>query len=352
LLPLRPSKDIKRLQTIDVFSGGSTGSPKKMTRPVQSWLDSLGVETHVFGLTGYDRYGILGSDSHSLWAYAMFRAEHTGALCVGLRGSPREQFRSIALQRLSVLYAITPLLNLFCRYAFASGQTLLSVEKIIAGGAAWPEGLALLCKKVFPKAEVHCFYGSVELGYVGHAKPNEPMWPFPGVEVHSDEQQQLWARSALTIAPMQWLASGDRMAWADQIKPSSSASQTPNARAFHVLGRVDRLINQAGIKIQPEPIEEELQFALDCTELAVVGLPDHLRGERIGLILGPALKERYLKVREAFQALPHAYARTLTGAKIIQLDHWPRLANGKLSLEELKKEALQKILASDQSNQL
>ncbi|MGA1301146.1 MAG: hypothetical protein ACO3X3_01455, partial [Burkholderiaceae bacterium] len=213
----------------------------------------------------------------------MFRGEQTQSLCKGLPVSPRDQLASILASELSVLYAVTPLLQLLCRQASRLGVQAYCVEKIIAGGSAWPARLTELCRETFPNAQLICFYGAAELGYVAHSGPSEPLRPFPGVQLRTDEQGQLWVRSPLTMSPSEWLASGDCVTWA-----STDADVNPKL-GFYVCGRVDRVINQAGSKIQPEPIEEYLKSALETTELALLGIPDSLRGERLALLLGPEL---------------------------------------------------------------
>lgn len=322
-----------KLQTIKVFSGGSGGAPKQVIRSRQSWLDSLAVETTVFGLQSVHRYGVLGSDQHSLWSYAMFRAEQTQSFCKGLPFSPQDQLALIVSNELSVLYAVTPLLQLLCRRASRLGVQVHCVEKIIVGGSCWPERLTGLCQRTFPRAEIICFYGAAELGYVAYSGPAEPLRPFPGVEVRADAQAQLWVRSPLTICPNEWLASGDRVAWADPDLALHSG------RNFYLLGRVDRVINQSGVKIQPEPIEEQLRSKLDCSELALLGLPDPLRGERLALLLGPELASRYVELKRVMQELPPPMALTLKGARLLQLNAWPTGANGKLSHKALAEAA-------------
>ena len=319
-------------ETIKVFSGGSCGDPKQLLRPRQSWLDSLSLETQAFGLRPDHRYGVLGSAQHSLWSYAMFRGEQTQSLCKGLPVSPREQLASILASELSVLYAVTPLLQLLCGQASRLGMQAHCVEKIIAGGSAWPARLTELCRRTFPKAQIICFYGAAELGYVAHSEPSEPLRPFPGVQLRTDEQAQLWVRSPLTMFPSEWLASGDCVAWA-----SIDRDVNPEL-GFYVRGRVDRVINQAGSKIQPEPIEEYLRSALETSELALVGIPDSLRGERLALLLGPELQFRYSELGHAMRNLPESMGALLKGAKLLQLKAWPTQPNGKLSLKALAEE--------------
>jgi long-chain acyl-CoA synthetase len=319
-------------EIIQVFSGGSCGEPKRLSRPRVSWLNSLAIETQIFGLKPDYRYAVLGSAQHSLWAYAMFRAQQTQAFCKGLPLSPRHQLATICANNISVLYAVTPLLHTLCRYADSRDAEVPCVEKIIVGGATWPESLTLLCQKTFPEAEIICFYGAAELGYVAHSKPAEPLQSFPQVQIRTDSQDQLWVRSPLTICPDDWLASGDRIAWAD-----THLGKQDQAR-FLILGRVDRVINQSGVKIQPEPIEEALGLTLDSSQLALLGRPDPLRGERVTLVLGPELQSRHIEVKEALQNLSCSAAPSLRAARLLQINAWPTRSNGKLNLKGLLEE--------------
>lgn len=293
---------------------------------------SLDLETKIFCLKATDRYGILGSKQHSLWAYATFRAEQTQSFCMGFSASPKEQLKSILSTKVTVLYAVTPLLQLLCGYALRVGTEVSSVEKIIVGGAYWPASLTESCIKVFPRAEIFCFYGATELGYVAYARPPRPLCPFPSVEVRGDDQDQLWVRSPLTIRPDHWLASGDRIAWVDPDAADKSRL------GFSILGRVDRVINQSGVKIQPEPIEEAVSLALDSSELALVGLPDPLRGERMTLLLGPDLQYRHIEVKNALHDLAGLMTPGLKGVRLLQLKGWPTRSNGKLNLKGLLEE--------------
>ena len=322
------------IETIKVFSGGSCGDPKQLQRPRQSWLDSLSLETQAFGLGPDHRYGVLGSAQHSLWSYAMFRGEQTQSFFKGLPVSPRDQLACITANELSVLYAVTPLLQLLCRQAVRLGVQAHCVEKIIAGGSAWPVQLTELCRATFPKAQIICFYGAAELGYVAHSGPSEPLRPFPGVQLRTDARAELWVRSPLTISPKKWIASGDCIVWA-----STDGDVNPEL-GFYVRGRVDRVINQSGVKIQPEPIEEQLKFAMACSEIALLGLPDSLRGQRLALFLGPQLASRHGELWGAIRRMPDPLCTLLQGAKALELKTWPLQSNGKLSLNALLKESL------------
>ena len=69
---------------LHVQSGGSTGTPKLLLRPMQTWVQSAQVEAQVFGLTAQYRFAVVGSERHSLWGYAYFRAAQLGAPCLGI----------------------------------------------------------------------------------------------------------------------------------------------------------------------------------------------------------------------------------------------------------------------------
>ena len=51
---------------------------------METWVNSAEAEAQAFGITAQDRFAVLGSELHSLWGYAHFRAELVGTPCVGV----------------------------------------------------------------------------------------------------------------------------------------------------------------------------------------------------------------------------------------------------------------------------
>ena len=77
---------------------------------------------------------------------------------------------------------------------------------------------------------------------------------------------------------------------------------------------------------------------LDSSQLALLGRPDPLRGERVTLVLGPELQSRHIDVKGALQSLSGPTAPSLRAVRLLQINVWPTRSNGKLNLKGLLEE--------------
>jgi long-chain acyl-CoA synthetase len=248
---------------LQVQSGGSTGTPKLLLRPAQTWVQSAKVEAQVFGLTAQDRFAVVGSERHSLWGYAHFRAAQLGAPCLGI---PTPVLLSMDAAFLSqweaaaptVLYGVPELVAMAARRLHRHSQTAASVGFILLGGGPILPTLPMaLLLSVFPRASVWSFYGTAETSFVGHGRPEDLYEPFPTVEVEIRGEGDIWVKSPMTISPKEWVKTGDLGRWAD-------------GGRFQVLGRAARQLVIRGDKHVVEPLEQALMQRFDLARVALL----------------------------------------------------------------------------------
>lgn len=176
------------------------------------------------------------------------------------------------------------------------GKNWLNATKtIIVGGAAVNYALAQQIKTLKPA--VYLTYGMTET--VTHialrrlsAPPSDVYQVLPQVEVRQDKRQCLEIKAPVTMD--QWIATNDLV-------------QLVGTGQFQWLGRVDRVINSGGVKVQAEVVEKALdkvlaQQGIHC-RFFVAGLPDQSLGEKVVAIL------------ENEALLPHIQAQILEAAK-------------------------------------
>ena len=248
---------------LQVQSGGSTGTPKLLLRPAQTWVQSAKVEAQVFGLTAQDRFAVVGSERHSLWGYAHFRAAQLGAPCLGI---PTPVLLSMDAAFLSqweaaaptVLYGVPELVAMAARRLHRHSQTAASVGFILLGGGPILPTLPMaLLLSVFPRASVWSFYGTAETSFVGHGRPEDLYEPFPTVEVEIRGEGDIWVKSPMTISPKEWVNTGDLGRWAD-------------GGRFQVLGRAARQLVIRGDKHVVEPLEQALMQRFGLARVALL----------------------------------------------------------------------------------
>jgi acyl-CoA synthetase (AMP-forming)/AMP-acid ligase II len=246
-----------------VRSGGSTGNPKQMTRPLHTWVQTAHIEAQVFGITPLDRFAVLGDPQHSLWAYAKHRAQQVGAPCWGVPNKLVSSLKSELVLRWmtlapTVVYGVPELVvNIARRF-----QRLSRVEEtarlLLLGGGAIPTGFPeTLVQAAFPNAKIWSFYGSAEASFIGYGSLGEPYRVFPAVELAIREWGEIWVRSPMTVTPERWVETGDLGRWV-------------SGGAFEVLGRTARQLSIKGEKHVVEPLEMALMRQFGVSQLALL----------------------------------------------------------------------------------
>jgi long-chain acyl-CoA synthetase len=340
---------IAQVSLIHVQSGGSTGAPKQLLRPIQTWVKSAEAEAQAFGITAQDRLAVLGSELHSLWGYAHFRAELVGAPCVGV---PARSISSLKVETLqqwdaqapTVLYGVPELVTTFARLLQRHRREASSVRLLLLGGGPVSPAFPMkLVASVFPAACLWSFYGTAETSFVGYRRLpgtfeqshlQEVYQPFPSVEIDirlegdSGGVGEIWVKSPMTITPDVWVNTGDLGQWASD-------------GGFRLLGRANRQLVTKGEKHLVEPIEEALMRQFGLERLAL--LADDL-GQVCCLMVslgGDALSLE--QVNKAMRSLDP----TLPGVRrVIALrdEDWPVTPGGKTDFSALK-QRLQKDAA-------
>ena len=360
---------------VHVQSGGSTGVPKQLSRPIETWVTSAQLEAQAFGLSAQDRFAVLGSPSHSLWGYVHFRGAQLSAPCVGLSASDISARSASALQKWSAvaptaLYGVPELVATFARQLQRHAQPALSVRMVLLGGGpVSPSFPTSLMQSVFPNASLLSFYGTAETSFVGYqrldlddqdspsrggkrpaqvsqsAKPDHsgarsrealPFVLFPSVELDIRAERdgggigEIWVRSPMTITPEKWVGTGDLGRRAD-------------GGRFHLLGRAARQLVIKGEKYLVEPIEQAL---MQRFELAPVALLANSQGQVCCLVAGcsgeagaggsapvhgPSLEQVNAACRDRDPAFP-GVRRVIT----LTAKDWPTTLAGKTNFVALK----------------
>jgi acyl-CoA synthetase (AMP-forming)/AMP-acid ligase II len=272
-------------EIIAVKTGGSTGQPRQLARPMETWVQSALSERQVFGLEDADRFAVLGHPDHSLWAYAHFRARIGSSAFLGVSQFNGKSIQDLKQFQPTVLYGVPELLMTAARLLTRAGQTLASVRLALLGGGPVHVGFSEReLRETFPNAEVWTFYGTAETSFIGVARPFEPYRSFPSVEVQICDDGEIWVRSPLTIEPDQWVNTGDLGRWAD----SAGGMNKSRERLFEVMGRASRQLMVKGVKHPVEPVERALTRALPHTlELERMALVADTCGV-ICLVLSPS----------------------------------------------------------------
>ncbi|PIB26172.1 hypothetical protein BFP76_13170 [Amylibacter kogurei] len=285
------------------FSGGTTGTPKAILRRTKSWIYSFERQ----GITTSDRVAVLGDLSHSLAFYGATEAANIGAQIAFL--TPRSD---LSKYDINVIYATPTQLKLLCKHI----ETHPNVTSIFIGGGALNATGHELITRHFPNAKIRVFYGAAETSFITISDANTPLGsvgkPYAGVTV------QIRDGGIFVHSPMigeRYLSSDQIIAGSDGFVDVGELGHFDDAGNLFITGRRDRAVNIADQLVHLDDIERAILAIGSIEHVAVVALPDVLRGHQLACAIMGNGRVRGVK---------HLSARC-----IFTLNDWPILPSGK-----------------------
>lgn len=302
-------------ETVKVQTSGSTGTPKIFDIEKTKMLHSAKTTCDILKLNKGDS------------ALLCLPIEYISGKMMVVRAIERNL--KLILKKTSS----TPLLNLdeqidFC--AMSPLQVENSLEKIhflknlIIGGAAVSENLknkiTQTLKHSNPQTKIYETYGMSEtLSHIAlkeiHPKDDDYFKVLNGIEISLDERGCLKI-NAPKLNP--------------QILQTNDLVDINTENQFKFLGRIDNVINSAGLKIYPEELENLVKKEVS-NEVVFVGIPDDLFGQKLIAIIEGEKNEKLKK-----KLLETKYpSKNHQPKEIIFVEKIPRTENGKVNRQKL-----------------
>ncbi|HRH34820.1 MAG TPA: AMP-binding protein [Catalimonadaceae bacterium] len=146
-----------------------------------------------------------------------------------------------------------------------------------------------------------------------------------GIQIRQNENQCLEVRGEPT--QNQWVTTRDRVEFLSEGR-------------FRVLGRLDRVINSGGLKVDPDWIKEKLLELKPNIgfPFEIIGIPDEILGQKVILVFEKTDSD-YLPVdwQNLFQNLDNSIDPRLIPKEIIGVPEIPMLENYKVNFPELER---------------
>ena len=225
--------------------------------------------------------------------------------------------------------------------ALSQGTEKLDMSISVAAGKVPPNLLAALRARC--TGPVFDIYSSNETHWIAVTDGGDASRLLPGVEarivdafgtpVSPGQRGYLEVRTDRKVEGYLWNEPATRQYFAgDWFRPFDYAFLTPEGM-LSILGRVDGLINVAGVKIAPGPIEERLAALPGITGACLVSVPDENGVETLQVVL--ECTERALDA--GLQAQIHNLLGTYVFYyRLRRADRLPRTENGKVRLADLR----------------
>jgi 2,3-dihydroxybenzoate-AMP ligase len=334
-----------------LLSGGTTGKPKLIPRTHNDYLYNARASARVAGLDGDTVYLVALPVAHN---FALACPGVLGTFAVGgtvvLSPSPSadDAFRLIAAEKVTATAVVPPIALLWLDAAEWIRADLSSLRLLQVGGAKLAAERAAMIPRVLGCALQQVF-GMAEglLNFTRLDDPPElvagtqgrPLCPADeilvvdsqGREVAPGECGELLTRGPYTLHGYYRAGEHNTRAFTpDGFYRSGDLVRALPSGHLIVAGREKDQINRGGDKISAVELEEHILAHPQVRDVAVVGLPDEVMGERTCAVLvardcAPTLRELKAFLRE----------RGLAGYKLPDrvevVDALPRTAVGKIS---------------------
>lgn len=290
------------------FTAGTTSTPKAFTRSRRSWQASFEASIKFFDLRQDDKTLAPGPLAASLNLYALSECLYAGAEFHTLRrfdvGDAHEVIVHHGITRLVL---VPTMLRLLSERGLMSCVDGSAIRTIICAGSKLDARTLEAARRWAPNATIFEYYGAAELSFVSGRglAPGEALdaagsaigLPFPGVQVQILDdggtplpdgmpgnisiqspmvcQGYLWGDDGNAFRRL-----GDHYTVGDQGYLHGSN--------LYILGRSSDMIITAGTNVYPHEVELALSSIPGVDTAVAVGVPDDVRGNRVGAGVVPS----------------------------------------------------------------
>jgi acyl-CoA ligase (AMP-forming) (exosortase A-associated) len=308
---LPPSAAIGEDLAAILYTSGSTGRPKGVMLSHRNLIAGSRIVSRYLGITGEDRILSILPLSFDYGLNQLLTAAEQGASLVLLTFRFGDEIvRTIRDHNCTGLAGVPTIWSILTRAApLLAKERLPSLRYITNSGGAVPSETVRRLRELLPDTRIFLMYGLTEAfrstflppedidrrpTSIGKAIPECEIFAIrpdgqraavgePGILVHRGPTVSLgyWKRpedTARVLRPNPLIPAG---CGGDIVCYSGDLVVEDEDGYFHFVGRDDAMIKSSGYRISPTEVEEVLMATGHFRQIAVIGLPDRLVGQRV-----------------------------------------------------------------------
>jgi len=338
------------------YTSGTTGFPKGAMTTHENFLSNvetcircIGMDRtrHLSTLVSVPLFHVTGCNSQLLVLLAL-----GGTTVIQPTFDVKRFLRAIAEEKISVLTTVPAIYWLAMHQPEFASTDVSSVEALSYGGAPIAPDLVAQIQQGFPNARVGNGFGLSETSSVSTYLPHEYArdyadsvgFPAPVVDLKIDSPDpdsgvgELLIRGPHVVAgywnkPQQtaetftdgWLHSGD-------------LSRIDEHGLTYIVDRMKDMINRGGENVYCVEVENALNNHPGVGEVAVVGVPDSMMGEKVGAVIVPAPGKSLEAAEVTAFAREHLADFKVPQYVAVRSEPLPRNPGGKVLKATLRKE--------------
>jgi long-chain acyl-CoA synthetase len=336
-----------------IYTSGTTGHPKGAVLTHKNLISNVKALLEVLPVTADDKVLCVLPMYHCFaWTCAVLASLTKGASVRIMESFVlKESLAAIVEERLTVVYGVPPMYNLFLTYGPADG--FRHVKIFVSGGASLPESVAQQFGKKFGREIVEGYGLSeaspvVALNPVVKVKYRSVGKPLPGVivriigendnEVPQGIVGELTVQGSNVMTGYYNLPSATEQALRGGWLHTGDLAYRDHEGYLYIVDRLKDIIISSGENIYPREIEELLFTYPDINEAAVVGFPDRLRGQAACAYI-VAEEGQTIEIKAVKEFLYKKMASYKIPREFVQIAALPKNATGKVQKTVLRERA-------------
>lgn len=288
-----------------MFSSGSTGKSKRVTRSQANLLAEYEAMVRTAGHTSDDRILCTVPLYHAHgFNNAMVAALLSGASLVLATAefNPRSTMSLLVSEGVTVYPAVPFMFKMLCDTRFSERPDLSRLRLAFSAGAPLPEVVSARFAQLYGKT-IGQLYGSTETGAITlnvqrqADKPGSVGRPIDGFEVQIREEDgdispvnetgEIWIRTPAMTKGYDGLPEMTEQCFSGEYFFAGDLGHLDADGYLYVTGRKKLLINVAGYKVDPLEVEEVLARHPKIADSVVVGVEHAGYGEKIKAVVVP-----------------------------------------------------------------
>jgi len=285
---------------------GVTGLPKFVENPIFSRMELAKAQVERLCMNSSDVTGTFSPNAGGPNTVSYFASPLAGAKAVMLEHfEPEEAMMRIEREKITVLPLVPAMALMMIDHPRFRDYDLRSLRIIISGGAIFNYHEAMRAEEALGCPIVQ-FYGSVDSGIGVMGDPGDPrevrlstvgkplgrcevkVTKEDGFEAAPGERGDVWMRSPDCLSGYFQDPEANRAAWNEEgwfaLEDIGSLDKKGNLVIF---GRKKEMINRGGQKIFPGEVEGIISQFDKVAQVAIIGIPDKIMGERSCAYLVP-----------------------------------------------------------------
>jgi acyl-coenzyme A synthetase/AMP-(fatty) acid ligase len=299
----------KNSWSVDLFTSGTTGMPKKITQSYDILTRNVKVGPNYL----QDVWGSGYNPTHMAGLQVLFQAFNNGNSLINLfELDGRKLLKAINKYRVNSISA-TP--SLFRVIAHESEWVSTSINRLTMGGEPFDSELSKRLAEIFPQAKIRNIYASTEAGSLLTSKNgffSIPLEKATFIKIDSNNQlllhRSLLAKSKDLDLVGDWYLTGDVVEFTE-------------SNVFKIVGRENEGINVGGYVVNPNEVEQEINKIDFVTESLVYAKESKLIGNI--LVVDIVLNEPdLLTISEAEYQISQLLSKSLQRWKVPRIFHF------------------------------